>query len=241
MDRTRDGGTARIKRHAVRAHFLTTLNTSKRSRGAGVGGMVQWDETCDRLLRLGTPLLPELRSATAQIRYSDSPREDHHSRMGAALLLHELRITAPVGSYERADHENKMILHITIPRVPLGKNNTTIRGVRVLGLKRMHWASYIRYRNDWEIEIKAALNTIRVYPKEHRHRMRVQITQYRSRLLDKDSLYSSCAVILDCLQRLLVIHRDSEKWIDFEATQFVGSKEADIIPIRTEITEQEIE
>ncbi len=66
---------------------------------------------------------------------------------------------------------------------------------------RKHWAARKKDKETWSWMIIVALKQIKQYPViKTLENVRLIITQYRHRFLDKDNLYGSCKGIIDCLK-----------------------------------------
>lgn len=116
------------------------------------------------------------------------------------------------------------MLKLTIPRIPVGPN-----GPR--GLFRMHWSARRRDRQEWTLEIAAAVRAAPGAPEFCATGFRnVTIHQVRRRRLDHDNLHASCKHVLDALVSAGLIVDDSPGWITLIVTQEAGK------PNRTEIT-----
>jgi Holliday junction resolvase RusA-like endonuclease len=111
------------------------------------------------------------------------------------------------------------VISLTIPMLPIGPNGSR-------GLLRSHWSARSRHRKEWETMIGCALRMQGDFtPAQERagwnlkRRARVEITQYRPRLLDPDNATAAVKVVLDACRRLGLIYDDAAKWLELSVVQ----------------------
>lgn len=83
-------------------------------------------------------------------------------------------------------------------------------------LLRQHWATRRKHLEDWEWAIKAAFNGL---PPRAKGRMRVRITSYRTKFLDKDNLIGGAKPLVDALRNQGLIKDDSPQHVEIEYHQ----------------------
>ena len=109
-------------------------------------------------------------------------------------------------------------MRLVIPEVPRSPNGPK-------GTIRMHWRARGKYNAYWRTLVRSQVFAL--YPCQKR--MRVQISQMRGKLMDKDNLFASCKPILDALVKLELIRDDNAEWCDFDCTQTTGKERWTII------------
>lgn len=111
---------------------------------------------------------------------------------------------------------------ITIPEIPRSPNGAG-------GLLRMNWRQREQYFKTWVYWVRSGITWNPDEPVKIK--VQVHIHQVRIRKLDKDNLYASCKPVLDALEKLNLIFKDSEEWIELLVTQDTGRQAKTIITI----------
>ena len=116
-------------------------------------------------------------------------------------------------------------MKITLPLVPPSLNK----------LRKMHFQSYKRLRDDWQrhiflLTLKTDIRALRAKV-DLKSRMKVKITVEHMRKFDYDNLVGGCKPLLDSLKRLDFIVDDSEEWLVLEVKQEKGQANQTVIEI----------
>lgn len=83
---------------------------------------------------------------------------------------------------------------------------------------------YQQLRGEWETELFVAFDSMESYQNQKtkakcRERLRVAVTRFGKKLLDRDNLYSGVKAPLDAMARLGIIRGDSEDDIELIVKQ----------------------
>lgn len=90
----------------------------------------------------------------------------------------------------------------------------SVRSLNVL--LRWHWQTRREHLDQWEWLIKAEFRGL---PPRAQGPMKVHITSFRTKLLDKDNLVGGCKPILDALRNQGLIKDDSPEWVEVDYQQ----------------------
>lgn len=86
--------------------------------------------------------------------------------------------------------------------------------------QRWHWSRQARYKESTQMIIRARLAEQGVFCRERpQHKTLVVITRYSSGRLDRGNFIGGCKPVLDALRDELVIHDDSEQWLEDQYVQ----------------------